>query len=748
MVAEQKPQQDQSQALDFLRIITEGWEDLPEPAALELRCLFPGRSPSVSRYSPDEEGFSLAIDHATAMNQSGLNVYPVINPVRASAPLRRDGKLSGALDDDIIGSFFFWADADDEAATYAIKNFAGPKFTMSVTTGRVPFVRPHVYWRIEDGLIQNLELWSDIQRGIAAQLSTDKSVINPARIMRLPGMINWPTEDKAKNKGRVPEMATLRTDFPEDRDPVPFERMRRIFEEAGKASRTKSGGSDTGGNFSFDTGGDQRSIADYADILRRARTDGEKHTGVRDLSASLAGAGVPIALACAIVKEVCPVWDEGVEKLIKTAYAKFYPVAKTDQFINLSDDGDENDWLAQLIVNSRGRAVFNTANAMLVLENHPDLKGCFAYDEFRQAKLVTKPLPGSSAPKASFQGRDYRDSDTIQVVSHFNRNGFPDATKTTIADAIDAVAEQSTFHPVRNYLNDLPAWDGVQRIDGWLQDYCNVEPQTAAETAYTREVASKWLISAVARVMVPGCKADGVLILEGSQGARKSTTLRFLAGEDWFGDSLPPMSSKDASDYLRGKWIIEMAELSNINKAEVEVVKAFISRENERFRPAYARTEITYPRQCVFAGSTNKSDYLRDETGNRRFWPVKVNGFCDTHGIREDRDQIWAEALARYKAGETWWLSAESEETAKTQQEQRVSQDAWEGDIANFCVGRSEVSPAEVGTKALGIDLGRLDRAATNRITAVLAALGYVRRGQFTSGDNKGRARYVQEGQQ
>lgn len=392
--------------------------------------------------------------------------------------------------------------------------------------------------------------------------------------------------------------------------------------------------------------------------------------------------------------------------------------------------------------------MFNTANAMLVLENHPDLKDCFAYDEFRQAKLVTKPLPNSRAPKASFKGRDYRDSDTIQVVSHFNRNGFPDATKTTIADAIDAVAEQSTFHPVRNYLNDLPAWDGVQRIDGWLQDYCNVEPQTGEETAYTREVASKWLISAVARVMVPGCKADGVLILEGSQGARKSTTLRFLAGEDWFGDSLPPMSSKDASDYLRGKWIIEMAELSNINKAEVEVVKAFISRENERFRPAYARTEITYPRQCVFAGSTNKSDYLRDETGNRRFWPVKVNGFCDTHGIREDRDQLWAEALARYKAGETWWLSAESEETAKTQQEQRVSQDAWEGDISNFCVGRSEVSPAEVGTKGLGIDLGRLDRASTNRITAVLAALGYVRRGQFTSGDNKGRARYVQEGQQ
>lgn len=337
MVAEQKPQQDAAQALDFLRIITEGWDDLPEPASLELRCLFPGRSPSVSRYSPDESGFEMLLEHATAMNQSGLNVYPVINPVRASAPLRRDGKLSGAQDEDIIGSFFFWADADDEAATYAIKNFAGPKFTMSVTTGRIPFVRPHVYWRIEDGLIQNLELWSDIQRGIAAQLSTDKAVINPARIMRLPGMINWPTDQKAA-KGRIPEVATLRTDFPEDRDPVPFERMRRIFEDAGKASRTKTGNS--GGNFDFDPGGDHRTADDYADILRRARTDGEKHGGVRDLAASLAGAGVPLSMARAIVRDACPVWDDGVEKLISSAYAKFYKQPE-QPFAAASGDDDE-----------------------------------------------------------------------------------------------------------------------------------------------------------------------------------------------------------------------------------------------------------------------------------------------------------------------------------------------------------------------------------------------------------------------
>jgi len=207
------------------------------------------------------------------------------------------------------------------------------------------------------------------------------------------------------------------------------------------------------------------------------------------------------------------------------------------------------------------------------------------------------------------------------------------------------------------------------------------------------------------------------------------------------------MHTKDASDYLRGKWLIEMAELSNINKSEVEVAKAFISRSEERFRPAYGRNEVTYLRQCVFAGSTNKSDYLRDETGNRRFWPVMVNGLCDTDALKRDRDQIWAEALNLFNDGEPWWLTEQAEAVASIHQGDRVSQDAWEGDVAQFLTGKTEVSPAEVATKGLGIEMPRLDRASTNRITAILSGLGYARKGQFTSGENKGRARYVKGGE-
>lgn len=211
----------------FLAEITSGWNELPEPAALELRCLFPDRSPDIQRFEPTPDGFRALADHAAVMNSHGLNAYVVINPVRPSAPLRRHGKLSGACDEDIIAAFYFWADGDDEEAANSIRNFAGPRWTMAVTTGRVPSPRPHIYWRCDEAVL-NLDAWTGIQKAIAARLSTDRTVVNPSRIMRLPGTVNWPTEKKAE-KGRVPELATLRTEYDDDRDPVTFDQMLRAF---------------------------------------------------------------------------------------------------------------------------------------------------------------------------------------------------------------------------------------------------------------------------------------------------------------------------------------------------------------------------------------------------------------------------------------------------------------------------------------------------------------------------------------
>ncbi len=251
-------------------------------------------------------------------------------------------------------------------------------------------------------------------------------------------------------------------------------------------------------------------------------------------------------------------------------------------------------------------------------------------------------------------------------------------TPMTVSRSVGAVAREITVHPVRDHLGAL-AWDGVPRIETWVCRYLGAE-----DTAFNRSVGALWLISAVARIFRPGVKADHMLVLEGPQGARKSTALKILAGEDWFTDELPDLGSKDAAMHMQGVWIIEIAELDAIGKAEVSRIKAFLTRTTDRFRPPYGRYTIEVPRQCVFAGTVNPDTYLRDETGNRRFWPVRC-GTIDIDALARDRDQLWAEAVARFRAGAIWWLDTpELIAAATAEQEKRYQADAWDALIDHW----------------------------------------------------------------
>jgi len=397
-------------------------------------------------------------------------------------------------------------------------------------------------------------------------------------------------------------------------------------------------------------------------------------------------------------------------------------------------------------------AIANHSNAMAIIRHAAEWDGVLAYDELSENLVLLKPIPGTRTPKSTFKKRPILDDDFIRAIAWFNRHGFLNIGKDKVIDAVETVAKETVISPIRHYLEDLETrikWHPSThsaKLHRLFQDYFGTIEDAGvpgADPKYLSTVGQKFMISAVARALRPGCKVDTMLVLEGDQGAGKSSAARILAGVEYFSDNLPTMGTKDASDHVRGKWIIEVGELSAMQKSEIETTKAFISRQEEKFRPAYNRKEITYPRRCVFIGTTNQRAYLRDETGNRRFWPVQV-GKINLAALQRDRDLLWAEAVYWYKAGVKWYLSAEEEAMAKEVQSDRVSEDIWQEQLSIALEGIKEISLTEAA-KELFLDTAKVSRADQNRITASLKSLGFVREGKFTQGAYRNSARYIRK---
>jgi len=404
---------------------------------------------------------------------------------------------------------------------------------------------------------------------------------------------------------------------------------------------------------------------------------------------------------------------------------------------------DSEDWRSKLKITEKGGLAQTIENAVIILRHDPKLKGCLAFNEMEHNIVTLRSLPWKKVKGAS----QWVDSDDAALRYYLERvyglNG-----KDRIFDAVNVVAQEHSFHPVRDYLDGC-VWDGVPRVETLLIDYLGAD-----DNVYTRAVTRKTLVAAVARIYRPGCKFDYMLTLRGRQGLGKSALIAKLGGR-WFSDTFTTMQGKDAYEQVQGVWIMEVGELAGMRKAEAETIKLYISKQVDRFRPAYGRRLQEFPRQCVFIGTTNEQQFLRDTTGNRRFWVVDTPNEPSLdmwEGLTADTVRlIWAEAVELFKKGEKLYLPKDIERMAREVQETYEEENpragivaayldrllpadweekdtytrrAWlEADAQDGTEERTTVCTLEIWAEALGENPNRFDRYAAMEVRNIMAGL-------------------------
>ncbi len=407
---------------------------------------------------------------------------------------------------------------------------------------------------------------------------------------------------------------------------------------------------------------------------------------------------------------------------------------------------DSSDWMSGLKINSNGAVEKTIGNISLILDNDPLLKDKIALDEFACRGVALGALPWNSEEEK----RQWNDTDDAGL-RWYLESVYGITGKDKIYDATALCAHKHAFNSVKDYLTGL-SWDGVQRLENLFIDYFGAE-----SSLYTKAVAKKSFVAAVTRVMQPGAKFDNMVIISGAQGIGKSTFFAILGGE-WFSDSLMTFEGKEAAELIQGRWLIEVGELSGMTKSETNTVKQFLSKTDDIYREAYGRRTAQFPRKCVFFGTTNDSEYLRDPTGSRRFWPVDADPLKTTKSVFNDlpkeRDQIWAEAYFYWQLGEKLHLPKNIEAMARLVQEEHREVSIKSGMVREFVekevpegwntysleqrraywsfehktykgklMKRDRICAAEIWTECFGKDASTARRQDTMEINGILGSL-------------------------
>lgn len=365
------------------------------------------------------------------------------------------------------------------------------------------------------------------------------------------------------------------------------------------------------------------------------------------------------------------------DKRVMETLGKEKMLAAQEDFDQVEKNEINTEWLKKLEYTEQGKLRSTISNFSLIIENEPLLKGKIVYNEFSNRSVVIGQLPWR---KKGNMG-DWNDTDDSGL-REFIEKYYRISSTAKCADALALSFENHSFHPIKDYLEDL-SWDGVERVNTLFIDYLGAE-----DNSYVRTVTRKIIVAAVARIFVPGIKFDNMPVLAGPQGIGKSTIIKKL-GQQWYSDSLTTVSGKEAYEQLQGVWILEMGEMMATKKADIEATKHFLSKTEDIYRVAYGRRTSRFPRQCIFLGTTNDREFLRDKTGNRRFWPIDVGVKPHSKNVFDDLnqyeiDQVLAEAVELWKAGEKLYLTGEEEKEAKKQQEEHSEESAKAGLIEEY----------------------------------------------------------------
>jgi predicted P-loop ATPase len=724
----------------------------PPGAIVELRIPKTEREGTVSGYFQDHA----ALAKCLASRNGDPGIYLTLNPCNPALLARAANRIKIRVqittsDKDIVVRIWLLididavrpagissSDAEHEAALERAR-------TIRSQLGEEAWPRPvfadsgngaHLLYRIDlPNDADAAALIEAVLKALAARFNdtavqVDVTVFNAARISKLYGTPVRKGDDTPERPHRLSRLLHV----PQSIEPV----TRELLEEM--AARIRP----------------QESPAAEAEAPRPARGKGSKRRfNIEDFIARHLDARAPIAYGSGRkwVLNRCPfnpehqqdaaVYERAGGKLgfrcfhnscagknWKAVRALFEPAGQQ------SRKGQHGDWHDLLLRNEEGKQSRTTHNAVLHLENDLAWKDVVGYNELTGTPVVLATPP---EPITTPIGAELDDNFDTGAVIWFERVGLPVAP-AVVRSAMDFFARKRAYHPICDYLNGLK-WDGVERLDTWLIVHANATARDLTRdpnrnpvyySAYLAAVGSKFFISGIARARRPGCQVDTTIVFQGAQGTYKTSTLRVLAvRENWFTDQVRDFG-KEAEQLLRGIWIAELSELAVLTSkhTEMERAKGFLSQRDAHLRLPYGHRPTRFPRSCIFAGTTNAEEFLRDETGNRRFLCVRC-GPINLEGLRAVVDQLWAEADVRFQRGEPWWITdPKILEAAEEEQRDRIVTDSWEGEVMKHArddLAREGSTSIPAILIALNVSVERQDQTHKNRVARILRLYGWER---------------------